>query len=245
MKAYKVTNIIFDEIKSPNDLPKINESKCDDFLSQLIFFKIDQYSFSMCGSVHNAIFNNREILPYIILCLEDEISNQNLPSVSVEDITNALDNTNKIFTPPNYEFKEVVTMKTFPKKANINGQVSKIHFNPYLLALYMSDIYFTLYNDQRIQDWCEQGQIKFESVDKVFEIIEDKYSYRFVDLTKITFNTLYKVIELDKGQKLARLNEFYGFKGTDLMRHYATWSNTFYIELLGVIQGFFGKLKYS
>lgn len=245
MKNFKLTNIFFENIKDTQGLNKINKSDCNDFLSQMIFYKVDQYAYMMACSLHNAISNKRDLLPYLILCLDDEINNHGKFPVSLQDGIIVLDNSTKLFTPPNVEYKEVVTMKTFPQKINIDGDIVKVHFNPYVLALYLSDMYFTLHSDPKIESWCERGYIKFESIDKVFDIIEDKYSNRFLDLTRITFDTLYEVVELDKLHQIDRLEQFFGFEGTDLLRHYSTWSNKYYQELLNVIQGFFGKLVYS
>jgi hypothetical protein len=245
MKAFKINKLVCDEIKDFKNLPKMNESECDDILSQIIFRNIDQYAFQMCGSLHNAIFDKRDILPFLILCLEDEISNQNLPMVTVEDIDNALNNTKRLFSPPNIEFKQVVTMKTYPKRANINGELMKVHFNPYMIALFISDMYYKLYHNKSIKDWCTKGHIKFESIEKIAQIINDKYSYRFVEIAEISFEMLTKIFNSDGKKMIAKYEEFLGIKGTDLIKHFTDWSKNYHVDLLNVIQGLFGNLKYS
>lgn len=237
--------MILDDIKDSKDLAKVNKSNCDDFLAQTIFYKIDHYAFMMACSLHNATSHERDKLPYLILCLEDEISNRGKFQVEMENLMEVLDNSSKIFAPPNTEYRKVGTMKTYPKFINCEAVPIKVHFNPYVLALYISDLYFTLYSDQTIESWCDQGLIKFESIDKIFDIIKDKYSYRFEELANITFETMFKLDELDNQTKIEKINQFLGFTGTDLLRHYLKWKNDYYSELLNVIKSLFGKLSYS
>jgi hypothetical protein len=248
MRVFKINRIVFDEVKRFEDLPKINKSECDDFLSQIIFQKIDQFAFMMSGSLHNAIFDKRNTLPFLILCLEDEISNYDVSKVTLtfEDLCNTMNNSNRLLTPPNNEFKKVTTMKTYPKKANINGVFLKLHFNPYMIALFISDIYFRLYNYDIIQEWCSKEYIKFESIEKITQIIDDKYSYRFGDLTEISCEILTRVYKASGEEVVDLFEAFLGFKGTDLTKHYLKWADDFYYnDLLVTIKGLFGKLKYS
>lgn len=252
MSDFKITNMAFEEIGDFDGLIRINQSECDDFLSQLIFRKIDQYAYTMCGSLHNAIYGKKEILSFNILCLDDEINPKESDPETADDFENELNkiecsfnDTIRLFTPPNEEYKKIRLKNTPIKQVSIGGNLVEVCFNPYLIALFISDIYFTLYNDKRIEIWCKQGHIKFESIDNIFEIIKDKYSNLFIELTHITFKTLYEIVELETNEKISKLEIFYGFNGTDLLKHYGTWSNNFYNELLDTIKGLFGKLQYS
>lgn len=244
MESFRIDKIVLDDIKSLEDLKKFNKSECDDILSQIIFNKIDRYAFSMSVYLHNAIFDDREILPYLFLCLEEEISTSYSPSA--EYTLKLFDNTTKLFTAPNLEFKEIVTMKTFPKIVIINGYKKKVHFNPYLIALHISEIYYRLFHDKRIKDWCDQGYIKFESIEKVIQIIEDKYSYRFVDLTQIAFKILSSYSKIQGKDVFDAYDSFLGAKGSKIVSYYLSGMMTFYNdELLKSITGLFGHLNYS
>lgn len=94
---------------------------------------------------------------------------------------------------------------------------------------------------------CNSGQMKFESIEKVIQIIEDKYSYRFLDLLRITFEVLPPIYRLENNSdKIDLIEKFFGTSGTNLTISYIQWSNEFYSkDLIPAIQALLGNLHYS
>lgn len=233
------------QIDDLNELPKENNSDCDDQLAQLIFFKIDRYAITVSISLHNALIETGGSLPYRILCFEEEIST-NLAS-DRDHIINLLNNTQDLFQPPNEEYKKGHSAKMFPIEGLGNGKRQKICFNPYVKALYISEMYYKVYNSKDIRNWCDSGQMKFESIKKIIQIIQDKYSYRFVEFLDITFDVLSEIYRIDNNEdRIELLERFFGTSGTALTGSYVKWSNDFFFnDLMPSIKSLLGRLHYS
>lgn len=245
MKTFNIEEIVLKEFDNFEDLPKINQSDCDDFLSQFVFWKIDNFAFKACASMHNMISDKRDTLPFLFICTSDEISSPQ--NDNPENTIRILDNTAKLFTPPNKDFNQVVTRKSFPKKGKSEGNDITIHFNPYFLSLTISVLFFHFSTDKRVIMWCQQKKMKMESIEKILKILEDKYSYRFVDLLIITnkvFTEIYS--NIPSSEKLRRIETFIGTTGTDLVHQYITMILNYYEEnLIPAVQNLFGHLKYD
>jgi hypothetical protein len=156
-----------------------------------------------------------------------------------------LDLSTKLTTPPNPSFKKIKTQKYFSQKGIVEGVETQILFNPYLLSLAISEIYFRLNNDRRIHQWCSEGHIRRESIEKVVKIIEDKYSYRFVELLSIAEEFFIRIYDSDNETKLKLYSDLTGLND-DLIHSYIGWTFEFYEdELIPTIQSQLGKLVYS
>ncbi len=49
MTEFKINRLVFEKYDDLNEIPIINKSTCEDILSQIIFYKVDQYSFYNCA----------------------------------------------------------------------------------------------------------------------------------------------------------------------------------------------------
>ncbi|MBN1618380.1 hypothetical protein JW887_03495 [Candidatus Dojkabacteria bacterium] len=248
MKNFLIERPKFDSINGLEDLPKVNKSDCGDMLSQIMFYKIDGCAYTTAISMHNAIHDRREVLPFLILCTVDEITSPN--SKSQNETMDAFNNATRLFTAPNEEFKQVVTRRTFPMKAVSGSYEITLHFNPYMLSVTISILYFLLSHDVRIEQWCKEGKMKNDSIDDILKIVEDKYSSRFVDLANISEYTLNKIFgnnpSLDGNEKIRLYESLIGTSGTNLVHQYVRWITEFYErDLLTTIQSLFGRLQYS
>lgn len=245
MVQFKVKEILFENWSTVEELHKINNSSCDDILAQIIFSKIRKFAKTTSMLMHNENYGRQHLQDFLFVMLIPALMSDK--GDTAEAITERLEISQKLFNPPSPIYKKVVNRKMFSEKAivDISPQPVQLMFNPYMLSILISNVYFNLRHSRVIKNWCQTENLRFESIEKVAEIIEDKYSYRFIDMYNISADLLIKSANASNIEKIEIYKELTGLDGK-FLNAFANWSNIFLEkDLLPGIKELLSSIRYS